>query len=394
MAIALPLSPWAIQAIDKLRRAFIWTGGDSVAGGKCKAAWEIVCRPRELGGLGVTDLRWAGIALRVRWLWLRRTDGDRTWSTLRDDFERSVVAVFQAATASALGDGASTMFWTDSWLDGTSIRTCAPAVFAAVPRRHRATTVADALHERAWARQVTGPRTMRLIVQFLELWERLELVVLTPGVPDTFVWRLNSDGAYSSASAYGAMFSGSTVPIGAAQIWKTAAPPRVRFFFWLVLHDHCWNASRRHRHGLQDNATCIMCQQMDESMAHILLGCVVTREVWARCLRWLLLDGFVQVHETNPMTWWIDARKRIPKPLRRGFDSVFMLIGWIMWKERNARTFDRQSATTLQLMITIKEEAHRWILAGNKHLATLVHRREPLVPGPGSSTTSLQILPE
>jgi hypothetical protein len=133
---------------------------------------------------------------------------------------------------------------------------------------------------------------------------------------------------------------------------------------------------------------------MDESVAHILLGCVVTREVRARCLRWLLLDGFVQVHETNPMTWWIDARKRIPKPLRWGFDSVFMLIGWIMWKERNARTFDRQSATTLQLMITIKEEAHRWILAGNKHLATLACHRELLVPRPGSSMTSLQILPE
>lgn len=37
-SIALCLSPWAIETIDKLRRAFIWAGSDSVAGGRCKVA--------------------------------------------------------------------------------------------------------------------------------------------------------------------------------------------------------------------------------------------------------------------------------------------------------------------------------------------------------------------
>ena len=64
MAITLCLSPWAIQAIDKLRRGFIWSGSDSAAAGRCKVAWE--SRPRELGGLGISDLRWAGVALWVR----------------------------------------------------------------------------------------------------------------------------------------------------------------------------------------------------------------------------------------------------------------------------------------------------------------------------------------
>jgi hypothetical protein len=33
MSIALCLSPWAIESIDKLRRAFIWSGAASVSGG-------------------------------------------------------------------------------------------------------------------------------------------------------------------------------------------------------------------------------------------------------------------------------------------------------------------------------------------------------------------------
>jgi hypothetical protein len=67
MSIALCLSLRALDSIDKLRRAFLWCGSDTVGGGKCKVAWEIVCRPKDLGGLGASNLRRTGIALRVRW---------------------------------------------------------------------------------------------------------------------------------------------------------------------------------------------------------------------------------------------------------------------------------------------------------------------------------------
>jgi hypothetical protein len=90
---------------------------------------------------------------------------------------------------------------------------------------------------------------------------------------------------YSMLSAYGAMFVGSSRPLGAKQIWKTSAPPRVKFFFRLVMHGHCWTAHKRRRHGLQESDACIICDQAVETMDHIILGCVFGREVWASCLR-------------------------------------------------------------------------------------------------------------
>jgi hypothetical protein len=33
---------------------------------------------------------------------------------------------------------------------------------------------------------------------------------------------------------------GCSRPLGATQIWKTSAPPRIKLFFWLVLHKKCW----------------------------------------------------------------------------------------------------------------------------------------------------------
>jgi hypothetical protein len=87
------------------------------------------------------------------------------------------------------------------------------------------------------------------------------------------VMTLTADHSYSVASAYGAMFLGSSSPLGAKQLWKTAAPPRVRFFFWLVMHGRCWTANRRFRHGLQPDDRCVFCDQSSETMEHVLLGC-------------------------------------------------------------------------------------------------------------------------
>ena len=79
------------------------------------------------------------------------------------------------------------------------------------------------------------------MLEFGYLFDLLESVHLSDE-PDTSRWLLSADGEYSAASAYGAMFFGSSPVFGAKQVWKTAAPPRVRFFFWLVLHDRCWTA--------------------------------------------------------------------------------------------------------------------------------------------------------
>ena len=87
-------------------------------------------------------------------------------------------------------------------------------------------------------------------------------------------------GEYSAASAYGAMFFGSTPMLGAKIIWKTAAPPKARFFFWLAIHERCWTADRRFRHSLQQSNACIICDQAPETLDHLLCGCCLARQAW------------------------------------------------------------------------------------------------------------------
>lgn len=301
MAMALCLSPWALEQIDKLRRTFIWCGEQTVSVGKCKVAWKTVCRPHDLGGLGVIDLRRASIALRARWEWKRRVDHGLDWGSLHRAKEKAVVAVFRAASVSDIGSGESTYFWTDNWLQGTSIQSMAPALFQAVSARRRKALVCDALPGNAWVRHINGAHTVQVINEYLMLWHRLQHVQLVPGTPDVFRWRLTADGTYSSASVYGAMFFGSSRPLGVKEIWKTSAPPKVRLFFWLVMHRKCWTAEQRFRHGLQDSPTCVICDQLLKTMDHIVLGCVFSREVWCLLLTKLHLQDIVLVQEEDVM---------------------------------------------------------------------------------------------
>jgi hypothetical protein len=57
LATVLDLSSWAHKAIDKFCRCFFWRGRKEAKGGHCQIAWGTVCRPLELGGLGISSLK-------------------------------------------------------------------------------------------------------------------------------------------------------------------------------------------------------------------------------------------------------------------------------------------------------------------------------------------------
>jgi hypothetical protein len=88
-------------------------------------------------------------------------------------------------------------------------------------------------------------------------------------------------------------------------------------------------------------------------MDHILLGCSFSREVWESWIMRLHLYDMVVVREEPVMLWWLQSRKMVPKPIRRGFDSLFFLIGWMIWKELNTRTFNGVATSAVRMGVMI-----------------------------------------
>ncbi|CAD6334807.1 unnamed protein product [Miscanthus lutarioriparius] len=72
------------------------------------------------------------------------------------------------------------------------------------------------------------------------------------------------------------------------------------------------------------------------------------------------------------MEWRLSNRKRVDKHLRRGFDSIVFLIGWMLRKQRNARTFDGSTRTARELAVDIRLIAEDWRMAGYRQLGILL----------------------
>jgi hypothetical protein len=164
------------------------------------------------------------------------------------------------------------------------------------------------------------------VAEFFHLWGILAVVTLDPEREDSFVWRWSADRNFSARSAYAAFFAGTTVAPVASEIWRSRAPYNCKFFAWLVSRNRCWTADRLQRRGLPQPAACPLCDQEQETLQHLLLGCVVAREVWAWALtRWNILEwmpgaGFEIVH------WWTSLR--CPSVVRRDLWMAVILVFW------------------------------------------------------------------
>lgn len=129
-------------------------------------------------------------------------------------------------------------------------------------------------------------------------------------------------------------------------------PLRVHIVLWLALLRRHWTANRRIRHGLQVTKECALCNQEDEIINHRLVHCSYSRQV------------------ERPLCFR-PVRRLWSKEHRRGFDSLFALISWEIWKERNSRCFRETERNPSALLQIIKVEARQWVRAGAKNLAYL-----------------------
>jgi hypothetical protein len=203
LAMALDLPAWAHKAIDKLRHGFYWRGCKEAKGGHCHVAWGVVCRPMELGGLGISSLKELGWALRMRWLWLQKTEPNRPWPALPIQVPDKAKALFSVAMQTEVGDGKNTLFWTDRWLHGQRIEDITLRLFAIIPRRKTHNhNVHEALMERKWVSDIQGALTVAVVSEFLQLWDILLTYELQEGVSDNHYWKLAANEKYPSKVAY------------------------------------------------------------------------------------------------------------------------------------------------------------------------------------------------
>ncbi|GJN13770.1 hypothetical protein PR202_gb00513 [Eleusine coracana subsp. coracana] len=201
--IALDIPKWVIKALEKIIRAFLWRGRKEVRGGHCPIAWDRVARPLRLGGLGIHNLETMGWALRMRWLWLQKTQPDKPWADFIINVPKKVQAMFIISVVTEIGNGENTLFWSDHWIMGRSVADLALSLLPHVKRKaFRTRTVWEALDNDAWLQDFRRGLSVPTIWEFMQLWEAVHEVELRPDDQDEHCWLPDASGKYTTRSAY------------------------------------------------------------------------------------------------------------------------------------------------------------------------------------------------
>jgi hypothetical protein len=123
-----------LDALDRRRRTFLWSGDEQVHGAQCLVALEKVCQEKEQGGMGIKDITAENKFLLLKLLHRLHNPGDSAWARwVRERVDLATMAgevagphwrdlaelmpLYRAVTTCAVRDGTSTCFWEDRWLN-------------------------------------------------------------------------------------------------------------------------------------------------------------------------------------------------------------------------------------------------------------------------------------
>ena len=139
--------------------------------------------------------------------------------------------------------------------------------------------------------------------------------------------------------------------------------------------NRCWTADRLAKRGLPHPEACPQCDQDEETLQHVLIGCVFSRQIWALSLQILDLAAIAPTAEnTSLFSWWAQSIKRVPKEARKGLNTLIILIAWEIWKFRNSCVFEGSPVSIQQLLQKIGNECLLWCMAGATDLQELLRR--------------------
>ncbi|KAL1210984.1 hypothetical protein V5N11_035787 [Cardamine amara subsp. amara] len=63
-------------------------------------------------------------------------------------------------------------------------------------------------------------------------------------------------------------------------MWKFNAPPKVKIFWWKVIHNRLHVATPLKQRGVRIDPTCLLCGEDQESVNHLLFKCRIAKEIW------------------------------------------------------------------------------------------------------------------
>ena len=301
--------------------------------------WQSICRSQEVEGLGVRRIREFNIALLGKWCWRLLVDRDSLWYRVlsaqygvedgcicqggrdgslwwRDIWLLREDVWFNSHVSRSVGDGNNTLFWTDVWVGGVSLRdrfsrlldlsTLKEVTVTAMCSLGRGLECGAWLWRRrlfAWEEELVGE--LRLL---------LENINLQVTRNDRWCWRLDSSSNYTVRSGY--KFLNEQFHLASEvhlpDIWHEDVPMKVALFAWRLCRDRLSTKESFRRRIIDvDSQSYVGGCGLFEISPHLFLHCIFFGSVWNHIYRWVgvsavmpanVADHFIQFSHISGAT--------------------------------------------------------------------------------------------
>ncbi|XP_057456943.1 uncharacterized protein LOC130747902 [Lotus japonicus] len=363
-----------IMEVEKIFRAFLW--GKEERGKKMVwIPWNMICKSKAKGGLGLGHLAWKNKALLLKWawrygvevdsLWRRQIAGKYQWDSRRlmlhivldeggslsaiiKDIgailkEDSLLSMgFRDQLICGIGDGNSTRFWIDPWIGGKPLSCQFPRVFAICTNKTAYIADVGLFVRNKWVWDIPFRRNflgweLGIHSEFMNM---INSIIPAANSKDHLIWCGSGNGYFTVRGLCQwvddnvqdeAEFA---VPEHIAKL----IPPKVKLLYWQACHNKLATKINLWRRGVisAENSLCCFCSSSIETVDHLFVSCPRVIELWYCILNregisWSCSNSLLAVQEE-----WIS--------LRKGTDLIIWnlfpySIVWSLWLQRNNSTF-------------------------------------------------------
>ncbi|XP_058759850.1 uncharacterized protein LOC131633146 [Vicia villosa] len=388
------LSAW--KEIRSLQSNFLWSGNVSKRSIHW-VSWEIACKPKDKGGLGIRDVREVNRAILLKWKWRILTEKDTIWSrfielrytnpklkvqatgeevgnpddsiwwrdVIKNDLSlESFEHGFSGCVKSIPNDGKSTLFWHSLWSGNQPIRTLFPVLYASAVNTccslkeailwQDGKAIWDCNRLLAGTFSTATARNSAATAAYQqEEWTRLVDSLPVPdlnnGEHDRFVWMLNDDGLFSvgSTAILVAESKDKAWPIATVRnmcvVWNLCLPLRIKAFVWRFLANEIPLKDLLLDRNVPNigSSACVFCLAHPENATHLFLHCDVSRRIWSSTLGWIGTDSFSNLDEFLDFDNVKDKVKIANSKVK--INTIWIATMWSIWLMRNAIIFDNKS---------------------------------------------------
>lgn len=354
-AFRLPGS--CLKEIERLCSAFLWSGPE-LKTTKAKVSWKDLCLPKAEGGLGIRPLKEVNVvhslklvwrlfsaksSLWVRWIHCYLIRKGSFWSirgttSLGSWIWRKLLKLRDLAKdflKVEVRNGRDSHFWYDDWSRFGNLKSIlgdrGPIDFGISDNA----TLEEALCN-------TRRRRHRLAT-LNEIEEELATLRLSPQPDDDiYLWK-QADGKYaarfSSKKTWEQIRNSRRSCPWSKGVWFPLATPKYAFFLWVIMRERLQTADKMQHWNMGVSATCVLCNEEEESCSHLFFGCRYSGQVWKKLIGGLMQDNFT--------TDWNTLKLLLPNPSLSPtktfiFRYVLQATLHTVWRERNARRHGEQ----------------------------------------------------